>query len=67
MEKDFCLGRWQRQEIGFHQDEVHPYLRQYWQELHAARDGTVLLLLCGKSRDMFWLREPEALPAISAA
>jgi len=50
-------GTLERQEIGFHQDEVNPYLREYWQELHAARDGTVFVPLCGKSRDMLWLRE----------
>ncbi len=57
MKKEFWLERWERQEIGFHQDEVNPYLRQYWQELHAARNGTVFVPLCGKSRDMLWLRE----------
>jgi thiopurine S-methyltransferase len=57
MEKEFWLERWQLQEIGFHQDEVNPYLRQYWQELHAVRDGIVFVPLCGKSRDMLWLRE----------
>jgi thiopurine S-methyltransferase len=57
MEKEFWLERWQQQEIGFHQDEVNPYLRQYWHELHVARTGTVFVPLCGKSRDMLWLRE----------
>lgn len=57
MEKDFWLERWDRQEIGFHQDEINPYLRQYWQELHAANDGAVFVPLCGKSRDMLWLRK----------
>ncbi len=43
MEKDFWLERWEREEIGFHQDEVNPYLRQYWQELHLARDSVVFV------------------------
>ncbi|MEO8331571.1 MAG: thiopurine S-methyltransferase, partial [Gallionella sp.] len=42
---------------GFHQDEVNPYLCQYWQELHLAHDCVVFVPLCGKSRDMLWLRE----------
>ncbi|MBI3903615.1 MAG: thiopurine S-methyltransferase [Nitrosomonadales bacterium] len=54
MEKEFWLERWERQEIGFHQDEINPYLERYWQELHA--DGLVFVPLCGKSRDMLWLR-----------
>jgi thiopurine S-methyltransferase len=57
MRKDFWLERWERKEIGFHQDEVNPYLIQYWQQLHLARDSLVFVPLCGKSRDMRWLRE----------
>jgi len=57
MEKDFWLERWERHEIGFHQDEVNPYLRQYWHELQTPNDGTVFVPLCGKSRDMLWLRK----------
>jgi len=57
MKKDFWLERWDRGEIGFHQDEVNPYLIQYWPQLHIARDSMVFVPLCGKSRDMLWLRE----------
>jgi thiopurine S-methyltransferase len=57
MKKDFWLERWEREEIGFHQDELNPYLLQYWQGLHLARDSLVFVPLCGKSRDMSWLRE----------
>jgi thiopurine S-methyltransferase len=57
MKKDFWLERWEREEIGFHQDEINPYLRQYWQDFHLARDSVVFVPLCGKSQDMLWLRE----------
>jgi thiopurine S-methyltransferase len=57
MKKEFWLERWERREIGFHQNETNPYLREYWQELHLARDSVVFVPLCGKSRDMLWLRE----------
>jgi thiopurine S-methyltransferase len=57
MKKDFWLERWEREEIGFHQNELNPHLRQYWPELHLARDSEVFVPLCGKSRDMRWLRE----------
>ena len=33
MKKEFWLERWQRAEIGFHQDEVNPHLPRYWPEL----------------------------------
>lgn len=57
MKKEFWLERWERAEIGFHQDEVNPYLLQYWPELHAAKGGEVFVPLCGKSLDMVWLRQ----------
>ncbi len=57
MKKEFWLERWERAEIGFHQDEVNPYLLQYWPELQAAPGGEVFVPLCGKSLDMLWLRQ----------
>jgi thiopurine S-methyltransferase len=57
MKKDFWLERWEREEIGFHQNETNPYLRQYWPELRLASGSEVFVPLCGKSRDMLWLRE----------
>ncbi len=51
------MERWIRGEIGFHQNEVNPYLIQYWQKLNIARDDTVFVPLCGKSLDMIWLRK----------
>ena len=57
MKKEFWLERWERQEIGFHQSEINPYLCQYWNEVHAARESEVFVPLCGKSRDMLWLRK----------
>lgn len=56
MEKEFWLERWERQEIGFHQDDVNPYLGKFWHELHVARGAEVFVPLCGKSLDMLWLR-----------
>jgi thiopurine S-methyltransferase len=57
MEKEFWLQRWEREEIGFHQDEINPHLQRYWQELFPDRQGKVFVPLCGKSRDMLWLRQ----------
>jgi thiopurine S-methyltransferase len=57
MKTDFWLERWEREEIGFHQSELNPYLQQYWPNLHLARDGVVFVPMCGKSRDIRWLRE----------
>lgn len=57
MKKDFWLERWEREETGFHDNEVNAYLTQYWHELHLARGHAVFVPLCGKSVDMQWLRE----------
>ncbi len=57
MKKEFWLERWERAEIGFHQDEINPYLRRFWPELNVARGSEVFVPLCGKSLDMAWLRE----------
>jgi thiopurine S-methyltransferase len=56
MKKEFWLERWERSEIGFHQNEINPYLLQYWQELPCSHGGEVFVPLCGKSQDMVWLR-----------
>lgn len=56
MKKEYWLDRWQREEIGFHQNTINPYLREYWHKLALAQNSTVFVPLCGKSRDMLWLR-----------
>lgn len=56
MKKDFWLERWERKEIGFHQNEINPYLLQHWPELLLADKSEVFVPLCGKSLDMLWLR-----------
>lgn len=57
MDRDFWQARWDEGRIGFHQEEVNPYLERYWPGLGAASGATVLVPLCGKSRDMLWLRD----------
>ncbi|MHB1115634.1 thiopurine S-methyltransferase [Sideroxydans sp.] len=56
MKKEFWLERWERAEIGFHQNDINPYLQQFWPTLKSAQDGDVFVPLCGKSLDMLWLR-----------
>jgi thiopurine S-methyltransferase len=57
MEPEFWLERWQRGEIGFHQDELNPHLRRFWHQLGIAANACVFVPLCGKSKDMEWLHE----------
>ncbi len=55
MDHDFWHSRWQENIIGFHQEQINPYLVEYWPNLHAPKGTTVFVPLCGKSRDMGWL------------
>ncbi|MBI1422607.1 MAG: thiopurine S-methyltransferase [Gammaproteobacteria bacterium] len=57
MEPDFWRERWQQNQIGFHQGEVNPYLREHWAGLGIAAPARVLVPLCGKSLDLVWLRQ----------
>ncbi len=55
MHEDFWQARWARDEIGFHLDEVNPYLLRYWSQLSAQSGERVLVPLCGKTLDLRWL------------
>ena len=55
MKPEFWLTRWARNDIGFHQEDVNTFLVDWWLKV-APGEGTVLVPLCGKSRDLLWLR-----------
>lgn len=57
MKPDFWLERWQRGEIGFHQDRPHAALGRHWHALGLAAGARVFVPLAGKSLDMIWLAE----------
>jgi len=56
MNPDFWHERWQRNETGFHQQEINAHLQDYWAQLAVPAGGLVFVPLCGKSRDLMWLR-----------
>ncbi|MDN5869848.1 MAG: thiopurine S-methyltransferase [Nitrococcus sp.] len=55
MNREFWLERWAHGEIGFHQADINSYLQRYWSALEVPAGASVLVPLCGKSRDMAWL------------
>lgn len=55
MNPAFWLGRWQRGELGWHDEEINRHLTEHWSSLDVADDEPVLVPLCGKSLDMLWL------------
>ena len=56
MHESFWLERWQQNQIGFHQDEINAHLQAFWPGLGVPAGAPVFVPLCGKSRDMLWLR-----------
>ena len=55
MNTEFWLEIWEKNKIGFHQQEINSHLKSYWQHLNATKNCRVLVPLCGKTRDMLWL------------
>jgi thiopurine S-methyltransferase len=57
MKQEFWQEKWQANEIGFHQDVVHPLLVKYLATLSLEKGSRVFVPLCGKSRDIICVRE----------
>ncbi|MGD8526157.1 MAG: thiopurine S-methyltransferase [Thioalkalispiraceae bacterium] len=55
MEAAYWHNRWENDLVGFHLDDVNPYLQKYWPVLDIQPGQQVLVPLCGKSLDMLWL------------
>jgi thiopurine S-methyltransferase len=56
VQPDFWLDRWRTAQIGFHQAAVDRHLKAYWPALKTPDNSRVFVPLCGKSRDLPWLR-----------
>jgi thiopurine S-methyltransferase len=56
MKADFWHERWQQNQIGFHQAEINSHLQAYWDGMGLEPEAPVFVPLCGKSRDLLWLR-----------
>lgn len=61
MDIDFWLERWNKDETGFHQQQINPYLAYFYGEkgpgLEQRKTLKVFVPLCGKSKDMLWLSQ----------
>ena len=61
MEIDFWLERWDNNQLGFHQQQVNPYLVYFYGEkgpaIEQRQNLKVFVPLCGKSKDMLWLSQ----------
>lgn len=60
MEREFWLERWRTGQIGWHQEDGHPFVERWWPQLEARagvpRFRRAFVPLCGASPDMLWLR-----------
>jgi thiopurine S-methyltransferase len=56
MQAEFWLERWEQNQIGFHQDAINDHLQAFWEQLPVPAGSRIFVPLCGKSRDMLWLR-----------
>ncbi|HKJ04576.1 MAG TPA: thiopurine S-methyltransferase [Geopsychrobacteraceae bacterium] len=57
MRSNFWHNRWERNEIGFHQSGINPFLIRFFPTLDLSEGDKVFAPLCGKSRDLLWLIE----------
>ncbi|MCW9023383.1 MAG: thiopurine S-methyltransferase [Gammaproteobacteria bacterium] len=57
MKADFWHHRWQDNLIGFHLDEINPYLKQFYSQLGLEKGQRIFVPLCGKTLDLVWLVE----------
>jgi len=55
MQTDFWLERWEKNQIGFHEEEVNSHLQNFWATLKLPAQRKIFVPLCGKSKDMLWL------------
>jgi thiopurine S-methyltransferase len=58
MDREFWIKKWNRQEIGFHQPQWNPILKQYWDQIMQVQSPeSVFVPLCGKSLDLLFFRQ----------
>jgi thiopurine S-methyltransferase len=57
MEPEFWHDRWRNGEIGFHKQDFNAHMMDFFDLLGLEQGDNILVPLCGKSRDMLWLRD----------
>jgi len=57
MEPQFWIKAWNEGRTAFHQGQVHEKLAELFPGLHPRQGQRVLVPLCGKTKDLLWLRD----------
>ncbi len=55
MDPNFWQQRWEKNEIGFHEDNANPLLVNHFHKLSVAKGCLIFVPLCGKTLDISWL------------
>ncbi|ALS98787.1 thiopurine S-methyltransferase [Lacimicrobium alkaliphilum] len=55
MDSDFWHQKWERGDIGFHEQQVNPALVGNMESLNLIKGSRLFLPLCGKTQDIAWL------------
>jgi len=55
VDSEFWKERWEKNQIGFHLDEVNPMLEKHFHELGVNEGSSIFIPLCGKTLDIQWL------------
>jgi thiopurine S-methyltransferase len=55
MEADFWHRRWEKKEIGFHEEHGNHLLKRYIKSFDIASNDVIFVPLCGKTKDIAWL------------
>lgn len=55
MDPGFWHQRWEKNEIGFHENKPNPLLIKYFHELSVVKGRRIFVPLCGKTLDISWL------------
>ncbi len=55
MDPMFWHQRWEKNEIGFHEEKPNPLLVKHFHELSIAKGRRIFVPLCGKTLDISWL------------
>ena len=55
MKPEFWHERWQKNNIGFHEEKPNDLLTRYFDHLNLNKGSRIFLPLCGKTRDIDWL------------
>lgn len=55
MKESFWYDKWNKNDVGFHENEVNPLLIKHFKKLNLVKDSRIFLPLCGKTLDIYWL------------